>query len=123
MLLPVEKCTGETGLIWTDKEHHLYLDELGQAYAGIIWVENVTSDPPQLLLLPISLVAEELLPQPPKLADQTGLRIRVTVQARAKTVEERDMRVLERSYIIKPDGSKPIKYKAKRVWIRPLFWS
>src|ERR1043166_7606495 len=123
--LPIDKAFTEREVHWrgwNDKEHHLYLDELAQAYAGLIWVENVTSDPPQLLLLPINLVAEELQPNPPKLANQTGLRIRVTVTARQKDVELRDTRVLERSYVIKPDSSKPIRYKARRVWIRSLFW-
>jgi hypothetical protein len=124
--LPIDKAFTEREVHWrgwNDKEHHLYLDELAQAYAGVIWVERLTSDPPQLLLLPINLVGEELLPNPPKLGSQTGLRIRLTVTARQKNIEVRDTRVMERSYVIKPDRSKPIKYKAKRVWIRSLFWS
>ena len=41
---------------------------------------------------------------------------------RAKDLSERETRVIKRSYVIKPDQTQSLRYEAKRVRLRNLFW-
>ncbi len=107
---------------FTDTDHHKYLQEGEEAYAGVLWVREVDSDSPQLWLYPITLRPEPIWRQPIKLSDQTGLRLKIAIRCRAKDLSERETRVIKRSYKLKPDQSESLKYKAKRVRLRSIFW-
>jgi hypothetical protein len=106
----------------TDKDK--YLDEGDEAYAGVFWLRELDSDAPEILIYPITLNPQHIWPRSTRLEDQSRLRVKITIRCRYEDGSvDRESRAIKRSYLITPDRSQSLRYKARRVWIRHWFWS
>ena len=124
-LLPMKSAYRDCEIHWryfTEPNKRPVLDEGGKAYAGVFLMNDIDSDAPRLWLYPIDLQPQPLWSGTVPLEKQKGLRVKLTVAYRANGLEMIEGLVVERNYYMKADKRCPLRYKAKRVYIRSWFW-
>jgi hypothetical protein len=99
-----------------------YLAEGKEAYAGVFWIRAYETEAPEIWIYPLSLQTESLWQGAVPLPKQTGLRLKIAITYKQKELNDKEALMVKRSYILIPDKTQPLKYKAKRVWFRSLFW-
>lgn len=107
---------------WSRTDAYKYLREGDEAYAGVFWLVDLHTEEPKLAIYPIYLKPIDLWDKPIRLIDQSGLRVKISTTYQSDDVLERDTPVVKRSYVITPDPSQRLKYRARRVRFRSLFW-